>query len=83
MKVQGDAYRAKLLIRSGKVDEGVALFRQAVRAMPSEKLSAAAQLDLAQVLLDQKLYEKSATEFQNYLERFDKEGQPHALMGQG
>ena len=82
MKVQGDAYRAKLLIRSGKVDEGVALFRTAVKAMPSEKLSAAAQLDLAQVLLDQKLYEKSAAEFQNYLEAFsDKQGQPRALMG--
>ena len=84
MKVQGDAYRAKLLIRSGRVDEGVALFRQAVRAMPSENLSSAAQLDLAQVLLDQKLYEKSATEFQNYLEAFsDRQGQPRALMGKG
>ncbi len=84
VKVQGDAYRAKLLIRSGKVDEGVALFRQAVRAMPSEPLSAGAQLDLAQVLLDQKLYERSATEFQNYLEAFsDKQGQPRALMGRG
>jgi TolA-binding protein len=84
MKVQGDAYRAKLLIRSGRVDEGVVLFRQAVRAMPLEKLSAAAQLDLAQVLLDQKLYEKSTAEFQNYLEAFsDKQGQPRALMGKG
>ena len=84
MKVQGDAYRAKLLIRSGRVDDGVVLFRQAVRTMPSENLSAAAQLDLAQVLLDQKLYEKSATEFQNYLEAFsDRQGQPRALMGKG
>ena len=84
MKIQGDAYRAKLLIRSDKVDEGVALFRQAVKAMPSEKLSANAQLDLAQVLLDQGLYEKANVEFQNYLEAFmDQQGQPRALMGKG
>lgn len=84
MKVQGDAYRAKLLIRSGNVDEGVVLFRKVVKDMSSEKLSAAAQLELAQVLLDQKLYEKSTTEFQNYLEAFsDKQGQPRALMGKG
>lgn len=84
MKVQGDACRAKLLIRSGKVDEGIVVFRQAVKDMSSEKLSGGAQLDLAQVLLDQRLYEKSTAEFQNYLEAFsDKQGQPRALMGKG
>ena len=83
-KVQGDAYRAKLLIRSGKVDDGVVLFRQAVKAMPSEPLAAGVQLDLAQVLLDQKLFDKSAVEFQNYLEAFsDQRDQPRALMGKG
>jgi TolA-binding protein len=84
MKIQGDADRAKLLIRLGKLEEGLALFRQAVKAMPSEKLSANAQFDLAQVLLDQGLYEKATVEFQNYLEAFtDPQGQPRALMGKG
>ncbi len=83
-RLRGDVARARLLVRMGRVDDGSALMRSAVKAMPSETQAGAAQLDFAQMLLDQKLYEKSLDEFQSYLEAFsDRDGQPKALMGKG
>ena len=52
--------------------------------MPSEQLAGQAQLDLAQTLLDQELYEKAARGI-SALPRgvLRPAGQPRALMGKG
>ncbi|OQW96248.1 MAG: hypothetical protein BWK77_05685, partial [Verrucomicrobia bacterium A1] len=83
-KLQSDVYRGRLLVRSGRVDEGLALLRNAVKAMPTDRLAGNTQLDLAQALLDQNLHEKALAEFQRYLDAFsDPAGSARAQMGRG
>ena len=81
---RGNISRGKLLVRSGRVDEGIQVLQDFVRANLSDPMAETVQLDLAQSLLDLALYDRAAEEFQHYLEAFSKAGgQARALMGKG
>ena len=81
---QAGMARGKLLVRSGRTDEGIAVLRDAVRAEPGDPAAGRALLEVAQTLLDRGEFERSLAEFQNYLEAFsDKTDLPRALMGKG
>jgi TolA-binding protein len=83
-KVRNDVCRGQLLIRVGRADEGIAILRESVKAMPNELSAADVQRDFAQVLLDQRLYDKSLEEFQRYLDAFDgRAGVATAQAGKG
>jgi len=82
LRSEGDVLRGQLLVRMGKVDDGIVLVHQAVRAFPSEQQAGAAQLALAQTLLDLDLFAKADEEYQYYLDAFsDREGRARALLG--
>lgn len=84
LKLKADVARGKLLVRAGRAEEGAALLRQCVRAFGAQPQAAETQLDLAQALLDQKMYRNAEEEFQHYLEAFDdRDGQAWALLGKG
>ena len=81
---RGNLSRGKLLVRSGRVDEGIQVLQDFVRANLSDPMASTVQLELAQSLLEQSLYDRAAEEFQHYLEAFtNTEGQARALMGKG
>ncbi len=77
-------HKGRLLLRLGRVDEGIALVRGFVAANPSHPAAPSIQLDLAHTLLEQGLYDKALLDFQNYLETFDDPaGTALALQGKG
>ncbi len=81
-RVQGDIQRGRLMVRSGRAEEGLALLKESVGALPSERVSGRAQLELADMLLERGLYERALEEFQRYLESFsDKDALPRAVTG--
>ena len=81
---QAGVARGKLLVRSGRTEEGITVLRDAVRADPGDPAAGRALLEVAQTLLDRGEFEKALAEFQNYLEAFsDKADLPRALMGKG
>lgn len=81
---RGNLSRGKLLVRSGRVDEGIRVLQDFVRANLSDPMAATVQLELAESLFERSMFDKAAEEFQHYLEAFSSaEGQARALMGKG
>ncbi|MBN1267977.1 MAG: tetratricopeptide repeat protein [Kiritimatiellae bacterium] len=84
VKVHGDIFRSRLLVILGRTEEGAALLHEWVAANPEDPMSARAQLELAQSLLDRGRFEQAEREFQHYLEAFaDEAGRSRALLGKG
>ncbi len=76
--------KGKLLIGINKLDEGIALVRGFVAQHTGHQAARAAQLDLAQSLLDRGAPDKALTDFQYYLETFgDPAGIARAQEGKG
>jgi TolA-binding protein len=83
-RLRSDVLRGRLLVRSGRVDEGVQLLRGSVRALGRGPEAGRAQLELAQALLDQQRWAEADDEFQRYLDTFtDGQGLARALEGRG
>lgn len=76
--------KGQYLLKMGKTNEGITVVRRFVSEQRTNAAAAAAQLELAQILLDQGLNDKALSEFQNYLETFlNPVGQLQAYQGQG
>lgn len=76
--------RGQLLVRMQRVDEGLALFQETIVKLPSREKAARAQLELAEILLEQDDFARAAREFQRFLEAFsDQPGLGRALLGKG
>ncbi|MDD5482385.1 MAG: tetratricopeptide repeat protein [Kiritimatiellae bacterium] len=63
-------FQGRLLLKTGKIDEGTALIHNFVRSQTTNALGAEVQIELAQTLLAGGLNEKALVEFQNFLETF-------------
>lgn len=82
LKNRGRTMQGRWLIKLGKLEEGVALLRAAVAAMPRDPLAGDLQLELAAAYLGAKRYELAVDEYQRYLETFtDPAGPFRALKG--
>lgn len=76
--------KGRLLLRMGKVDEGVTLVRGYVAAQSTNASAREAHLQLAETLLERGLNDKALREFQNYLETFSEPaGVFKAHLGKG
>jgi len=74
----------RLLLDVGSLEEGVPLLKSLISATPGHALAPAAQLTLAQSLLDRGEHAESVDEFQHYLETFtNSTGQARAHHGKG
>ena len=62
--------RSRLMIRSGFLEEGISLYKESVVKMTSSNEASRKQLELGQLLLDERHYKQAAREFQHYLEAF-------------
>jgi len=76
--------RGTYLLELGNVEEGLDMFKESVVAMTDKTEAARAQLEVAETLRTQGLYEQAAEEFQHYLEAFSEQpGRADALEGKG
>lgn len=83
-RLRTDLLRGKLLFRMDRDDEGAKLLRSIVQQPNAGAQAAEAQLELADLLLQHKLYAQALAEFQAYVEAFaEPAGQRRALMGKG
>ncbi len=81
---QGRLLRARLLVRQGHDDDALNLLKTIIRDVPGHQVSAPAQLEIAEILLERGSYEQAAEEFQHYLDAFeDRDGRAQALLGRG
>lgn len=82
--LQGQVQQLRLtvLLRMGKVDEGLAEAHKWIVANMRQPAASALQLSLGQSLLEQGHWELAAKEYQNYLDAFADQ-QVAALLGKG
>jgi TolA-binding protein len=84
LKRKGTFDLGVLLLDTGNFEQSVPLIKAFVSAQPGDPQSAAAQLKLAQTLLDHKKYREAVDEFQGYLETFtNSTGVGQAYQGRG
>jgi len=77
-------FRGKLLFMSGREEEGLQLLREVMQTAPQDPEVAEAQLNIANMLLDQDRPEDALREFQYYLEAFENpQGEARAFLGKG
>lgn len=77
-------FKARLMIQTGDVTNGLALLHTWVADFGDVPEAAAAQLEMAEWLLDQGQFNMAEKEFQNYLDVFsDDPGRARALLGKG
>ncbi|MFC1461262.1 tetratricopeptide repeat protein [Verrucomicrobiota bacterium] len=83
-KGKGKLRKGKLLLKMGKIDEGIALVRDFVLSQGTNSLAKDMQIGLAQTLLAMGNDEKALKEYQNFLETFSgPEGVADAHEGKG
>lgn len=76
--------KGKLLLKMGRMDEGISLVREYVSSTANSDAAKAVQLELAEDLLSKGNAAKSLEEYQNYLETFsDPAGMTKANEGKG
>lgn len=81
---KGKLRKGKLLLKMGKIDEGIALVRDFVSSQATNSLAKDVQMGLAQTLLARGNHEKALVEYQNFLETFSgPEGVAEAHEGKG
>ncbi len=82
LKSRGRAMQGRWLLKLGRLDEGAAVLRSAVGAVPRDPIAGDLQLELAGAYLDAKKFDEAAEEYQRYLEMFTEPlGQFRALKG--
>jgi len=83
-RLESQAIKARLLLLSGQVEEGVELMRSVAAQVPDEEKSAQLQLGLADGLARLEKWEEAAAEYQAWLDAFDgRPGSAEALAGYG
>jgi TolA-binding protein len=84
IKRKGEFDFAQYLLDIGRLEQGIPLIKQYISASPTNPLAGAAQLKLAQALLENSKFKESVDEFQHYLETFTNvAGQAEAHAGKG
>lgn len=84
LKLEHRIARARLLARVGQAETAINLLEAAVASAPTFAGSGAAQLALADILLDQTRYAAALDAYRGYLDAFtDPEGQARARLGRG
>lgn len=72
------------LLQSGDVSDGVSLMKSLIAEAPDDPGAEAAQLQMAELLLERKVAERAVSEFQHYLETYKgTNGQARAYHGKG
>jgi len=81
-RLESQGVKARLLLLSGRVEEGVKLMRSVAAQVPDEALSARLQLGLADGLAQLEQWEAAAAEYQAWLDAFEgRPGTAEALAG--
>lgn len=81
-RLENQVVKARLLLRSDRVDEGTKLMRSAAAQVPDEIRAAELQLGLADALLQLGKWDAAAAEYQAWLDAFDgAAGTAAALAG--
>jgi len=81
-RLESQGVKARLLLLSGRVEEGVELMRSVAAQVPDEALSARLQLGLADGLSQLGRWEAAAAEYQAWLDAFEgRPGTAEALAG--
>jgi TolA-binding protein len=84
LRKRGEISRARLLMKSKRLEEGRVILKDLIAAEPQVPLSSRLQLELAQAYYTAGQYGKAAEEYQYYLETFtNREGQAEAASGKG
>ncbi|MCK5849660.1 MAG: tetratricopeptide repeat protein, partial [Kiritimatiellae bacterium] len=84
LKMKGRLNQGRLLLKVGKVKEGIALLKVFIAKNPRDPLADDAQIKLAETLLDEGEFEEAADEFLHYLETFTNSiGRASACRGRG
>ncbi len=82
LKNRARAMQGRWLLKLGRLEEGAAQLRTVIGTVPRDPLAGDLQLDLAAAYFDARQYEKSAEEYQRYLEMFvEPLGQFRAFKG--
>jgi len=83
-RLESQGLKARLLLLSGQVEEGVELMRSVAAQVPDEARSAQLQLGLADGLAQLEQWEEAAAEYQAWLDAFEgRPGSAGALAGYG
>jgi TolA-binding protein len=83
-RLESQGVKARLLLLSGQVEEGVELMRSVAAQVPDESRSAQLQLGLADGLAQLEQWEEASAEYQAWLDAFEgREGSAEALAGYG
>ncbi len=84
LQLESQVIKARLLLLSGRVSEGVALMRSMAAQVPDETRASELQLGLADGLSQLGAWNEAAAEYQTWLDAFDGEvGTASALTGRG
>jgi TolA-binding protein len=84
VKRKGQWELGRLLLESGRLDEGVRLLKEQISAAPMDPMAEPLQVRLAQALLDAGRHTNAIEEFQHYLETYTNLlGQAQAQQGKG
>ncbi len=84
LKQRGQLVRGRILIRMGRIDEGVTLLRKVIAGEIDTPLASRLQLEIARSYAETGLIDRAAAEYQNYLETFtNRAGQAEAAAGKG
>lgn len=84
LKKRGQIVRGRILIRMGRIEDGVALFRKTIADEMDTPLAGRLQLEIARAYAETGLIDRAAAEYQNYLETFtNRSGQAEAAAGKG
>ncbi len=83
-RLESQGIKARLLLLSGQIEEGVELMRSVAAQVPDEDRSAQLQLALADGLAQLEQWDGAAAEYQAWLDAFDgRPGSADALAGYG
>lgn len=84
LKIEHRVARARLLAQIGQADTAIALLEAAIQSAPTHPEAGAAQLALADILLEQARPAAALEAYQGFLAAFtESEGQARARMGRG
>jgi len=81
---EGQVVLGRLLVKTGQIEEGAAMLRAYIAAVPDDPLAERIQLELAEYFLNTDRYDQAVKEYQLYLETYARDdGRAQALYGKG
>lgn len=84
LKRRGEIAMGRLLLRMKQLDDGAAMLKTYIAAVPPDPSAPALQLEVATAFLDAGIADRAVEAYQHYLETFsDKQGRAEAFSGKG